>query len=131
MQNHLVALADDSAESSVRREAALAIGALRDTATPADVEHVLQLLGSPHDCEVGGGAISVRRAALLAFTELARGPDGGVPAAVTSNVELLSKLTRAREVSDTRPGRAGARGGDCSECWTHDYITRYTNHFPI
>ena len=99
MQNHLAALADESAESSVRREAALAIGALRDTATPADVAHVLQLLGSPHDCEVGGGAISVRRAALLAFTELARGTDGGVPAAVTSNVELLSNLLSAQDVS--------------------------------
>ena len=98
MQSHLAALADESASSSVRREAALAIGALRDTATPADVEHVLRLLGSTHDCEVGGGAISVRRAALLAFTELARGTDGGgVPTAVASNVELLSTLTRARD----------------------------------
>ena len=94
MQTHLTALADESAESSVRREAALAIGALRDQATPSDVAQVLALLSSTHDCEVGGGAISVRRAALLAFTELARGDDG-VPAAVASGVTQVTELTQA------------------------------------
>ena len=94
MQTHLTALADESAESSVRRAAALAIGALRDQATPSDVAQVLALLSSTHDCEVGGGAISVRRAALLAFTELARGDDG-VPAAVASGVTQVTELTQA------------------------------------
>ena len=88
MQAHLAALADVSAESSVRREAALTIGALRHEVTPEEVAQVLTLLSSPHDCEVGGSAISVRRAALLAFTELARGADGAVPAAVQSGVKL-------------------------------------------
>ena len=94
MQTHLTALADESAESSVRRAAALAIGALRDQATPSDVAQVLEHLSSTHDCEVGGGAISVRRAALLAFTELARGDDG-VPAAVASGVTQVTELTQA------------------------------------
>eukprot|EP00966_Prymnesium_polylepis_P066156 1535333-Prymnesium_polylepis.2 len=88
----LTDLVDESAESSVRRAAAQKIGALREQATAADVARVVEALSNPHDCDVGGGAISVRRAALLAFTELARAPDGGVLAAVASCAPAVSAL---------------------------------------
>ena len=64
-------LTDEDAESSVRRAAALKIGAMGAEISAEDVARVIKQLANPHNCHVGGGAMSVRRAALLAFTELA------------------------------------------------------------
>ena len=85
-------LVDVNVDSSTRREAAQRIGALRDEATTVDVERLVQQLTNTHDCDVGGGAISVRRAALLAFTELARGEGGDLPAAVAASTPAVAAL---------------------------------------
>ena len=93
MDGALSELVDTSAESSVRRAAAMKIGAMRALATAADVARVVEQLGNSHNCDVGGGAMSVRRAALLAFTELARGDATcSVPESVTSCVPAVSAL---------------------------------------
>jgi HEAT repeat protein len=91
MEVALAELADETAQSDVRRAAALKIGTMRAEATEAHVARVVTEFRNPHDCEVGGSAISVRRAALLAFTELARGPDGA-PAVVASCVPAVTAL---------------------------------------
>lgn len=92
MDAALAELTDTNAESSIRRAAALKVGSLRAEATAADVAKVVQELANDHNCDVGGGAISVRRAALLAFTELARSDDGSLPDCVASCVPAVTKL---------------------------------------
>ena len=111
MDAALMELADEAAESQVRRSAALKIGEMRADAKLADVARVVAHLGNPHNCEVGGSAISVRRAALLAFTELARGPEG-VPAVVASCAPVVVELLRhedpdAREMAVRALGALG------------------------
>ena len=72
---------NEAADSNVRRAAALKLGSMR--LQKASVERVISQLANAHNCDVGGGAISVRRAALLAFTELARGESQAVVASVS------------------------------------------------
>ena len=100
MNDALADLTDTTAESSVRRAAALKIGNLRAEATAEDVLRVVNELKNDHNCEVGGGAISVRRAALLAFTALACGSsdedssssDGTLPESVAACVPAVTNL---------------------------------------
>ena len=107
----LAELTDEDAESSVRRRAALKIGQRADV-DRADVARVVAELTNAHNCQVGGGAMSVRRAALLALTELAQGADG-VPAAVISCMPELACMLRhddadAREMAVRAMGALGS-----------------------
>lgn len=89
MEAALASLADEAAESTVRRNAALKIGSMRSDARAADVLRVVEQLANPHNCDVGGGQMSIRRAALLAFTELANGPETPVVVASCAAVTAL------------------------------------------
>ena len=111
MDAALMELADEAAESQVRRNAAIKIGEMRADAKLDDVARVVAHLANPHNCEVGGSAISVRRAALLAFTELARGPEG-VPTVVASCAPAVVELLQhtdpdAREMAVRALGALG------------------------
>ena len=118
MEAALADLVDVSADSQTRRDAAQRIGALRGEASAADVEYIVQQLANTHDCDVGGGAISVRRAALLAFTELARGGADGLLAAVTASTPAVVALLGhadpdAREMAVRAMSALGAHA-DCT-----------------
>ena len=67
-------------ESSSVRRLPPAVGCLRDVVTAEHVESVVSSLADPDNAMVGGGAMSVRRAALLAFTGLCK-PSADVGAA--------------------------------------------------
>jgi HEAT repeat protein len=95
MQDAFAELVDEAVESRVRRAAALRIGQMRKDITAAEVAQLVEQLGNPHNCEVGGGAISIRRAALLAFTELACGPDGVLAVVASCASQLTEMLRRA------------------------------------
>lgn len=102
-------LTDESAESSVRRDAALKIGAMTGVEA-ADVALVVAELANPHNCQVGGGALSVRRAALLAFTELAQGGGSAAVAACAPAVAALLQYddADAREMAVRAMGALGS-----------------------
>ena len=86
--------------SSVRRHAAAAVGKLRQVATSQNVERVIEGLADPDDAAVGGGAMSVRRAALLAFTGLFGGDDrGNFSTEDTSSMPPAVAATTADSVS--------------------------------
>ena len=92
MEALLAQLSDTKAESGTRRDAANAIGSLRaEEVTSECASSIVRELANPHNCDVGGGAISVRRAALLAFSQLCHHSDG-LPAALLACVPELSAL---------------------------------------
>lgn len=73
VQKLVEAFHDES--SSVRRAAAETIGSLREHVSTEHVESIIAGLADPDNAMVGGGAMSVRRAALLAFTGLCKPTD--------------------------------------------------------
>ena len=116
MQVALATLTDEAASSSARRSAACNIGSMREAAQAADVARVVEHLANPHNCDVGGGQMSIRRAALLAFTELANGGDD-VPAVVVSCTPAVKALLchpdpDAREMA-VRAMSALGKSADC------------------
>jgi HEAT repeat protein len=105
---------------SVRRSSATAVGRLRDVVSAEHVAAVVAKLADPDNAIVGGGAISVRRAALLAFSWLcedqsfprsaaAAGASSLVPNVAAAAPWLTALL--AHEDADAREMSVRAMGG--------------------
>jgi HEAT repeat protein len=87
----LIRMCATDAESSVRRDAANQLGSRPAyELTAAQMSRVVRALANSHNCAVGGGAISVRRAALLAFTQLCGEPGLHSAACRSELSELLA-----------------------------------------
>ena len=97
----LAEMTDESISSGQRRATAESIGAMGADLTAVEVARVVDQLSNPHNCDVGGGAISIRRAALLALSALADGGADGTPKSVSACVPNISLLL-CHEDADAR-----------------------------
>ena len=90
-------------DSNVRRAAAAALGGMGEALSPAQVQAIVKKLADPDNAIVGGGSISVRRVALLAFTALCEStptqPEAVVASAGTVAALLSHEDEDAREMA--------------------------------
>ncbi|EOD22164.1 N-acetyltransferase 9 [Emiliania huxleyi CCMP1516] len=113
----LTRLCDTEADSSARRDAASLLAALPVASISSEQLSLLaRQLASPHNCDVGGGAISVRRAALLALTQLCGQPDGLAAVAATCLPVVRELLSDADADAREMAVRAMSALGELADC---------------
>lgn len=125
----VVMLGDE--HNAARRPAANALGALRAYVCAPVAKDVVQKLADEENAPYGGGAISVRRAALLAFTALCQpiAEGQGVPAAVSTVCRDLTALL-AHDNVDAREMAARAMAALEEHADLHALVNLFADEEP-